>query len=771
MKKSKILAVAALGSLILTGCGNNNNNSSSTNTSSSTGGNSSTTTPVSSSIVVETIVVSISGPSEIDTAATNPQIQLEVSVTGTQNTAVTWSSNSTLVTVENGLVTYVGEPLSIDITVGITATSVANTEKSATKTITLKRKKSVGQVGKLTSQMLEDLGNASITVNGTLTDHYKDFTSPGQPETTHNYGMKVEMEQDAWKGSYWVTRNGVEGTHNETSYSKGKTDGLVDANGKSGHALVQKYIDKDNKVASKEDVNYAGYYNLWEENHLWNHIAQLDVNKFKLSDDGDKYEYTIDQTSETDLYLMTYLSYSLTPILSDTLFELSITCDNEKITSLSASTEVLYYGSSDGTAKDADSASWTTIDLTFDNIGTTKVPDITPYAATEYTSLLQTAIDKMKGVKNYTFKAVDTSTYTASSDESSYMRNQGVANKKLPTSSATGSAGLDGYVTADAILLKRTIAYTSYMDDPYGIEWTGYKDNKDGTYDYFAYDASNQALAGKRQYTGDMFDRMPQFNFAAEVFGEPSISTVAGVTSYTFTLRDSAINNQIAPQVSAHSNASNSSANVDTSLSITVDSEGNLLKTVYPYELNSGAYVGYITTTYSNVGTTALDDDTFDNYRPRVVAADWSGFDGEYETAYNSGYTNATADVVLNKMFGDKSSSFPIPQDFRDVFGDSFSLKVSLDYNSNGRASVGFNLSSVNLDSNHRITDWTELMAAFGEIVSAKGYERLSGDRYEKDTQSSKYASFANEDADILIRFENLGYRTIYMNAYKLSES
>ena len=146
MKKSKILAVAALGSLILTGCGNNNNNSSSTNTSSSTGGNSSTTTPVSSSTVVETIVVSISGPSEIDTAATNPQIQLEVSITGTQNTAVTWSSNSTLVTVENGLVTYVGEPLSIDITVGITATSVANTEKSATKTITLKRKKSVGQV-------------------------------------------------------------------------------------------------------------------------------------------------------------------------------------------------------------------------------------------------------------------------------------------------------------------------------------------------------------------------------------------------------------------------------------------------------------------------------------------------------------------------------------------------------------------------------------------------------------------------------------------------
>lgn len=32
MKRSKILAVAALGSLILTGCGNNNNNSSSTNT-------------------------------------------------------------------------------------------------------------------------------------------------------------------------------------------------------------------------------------------------------------------------------------------------------------------------------------------------------------------------------------------------------------------------------------------------------------------------------------------------------------------------------------------------------------------------------------------------------------------------------------------------------------------------------------------------------------------------------------------------------------------
>mgnify|MGYP007026163005 FL=1 len=191
----------------------------------------------------------------------------------------------------------------------------------------------------------EEIGNSSITVNGELVDFYKDFTLD---KTTNNtYYMVTKMEENAWAGEYWIRKNNKDGTHQVNTYKKGVVDGLTDEEGNTGHALDKIYINKDNVATRESDMNTFGSYNLWEQNHLWNHLGNLDINKFTYNSKTGAYDYYIDPTDMDNLYLPTYLSYSLTPLLSDTLLEISLYVEDGHVTRLTGSTEVLYYGSTD----------------------------------------------------------------------------------------------------------------------------------------------------------------------------------------------------------------------------------------------------------------------------------------------------------------------------------------------------------------------------------------------------------------------------------------
>lgn len=101
--------------------------------------------------------------------------------------------------------------------------------------LSLKAPTKQGQVGELTSQMIEEIGNSSITVNGELVDFYKDFTLD---KTTNNtYYMVTKMEENAWAGEYWIRKNNKDGAHQVNTYKKGVVDGLTDEEGNTGHAL------------------------------------------------------------------------------------------------------------------------------------------------------------------------------------------------------------------------------------------------------------------------------------------------------------------------------------------------------------------------------------------------------------------------------------------------------------------------------------------------------------------------------------------------------
>lgn len=94
---------------------------------------------------------------------------------------------------------------------------------------------------------------------------------------------------------------------------------------------------------------------------------------------------------------MTYLSFSLTPVLSDTLDKLYLKVENGKVTQLLAQTEILYYGSN--TEEDPDAMSYSDVKISFSNVGTTVVESPKPFDAPDYADKLQAALEKCKTLK------------------------------------------------------------------------------------------------------------------------------------------------------------------------------------------------------------------------------------------------------------------------------------------------------------------------------------------------------------------------------------
>lgn len=129
MKKHLSILTLAMVSLLVASCNGNGGNTSSTTVSSTPNTSSSST----SSSSTQTVNVAISGPTSVRYGGT---INLLATVTGSANTAVIWSTDSNVVAVSDGTVIVIKE-VTVDTTVTIKATSVADNTKSASYTITV----------------------------------------------------------------------------------------------------------------------------------------------------------------------------------------------------------------------------------------------------------------------------------------------------------------------------------------------------------------------------------------------------------------------------------------------------------------------------------------------------------------------------------------------------------------------------------------------------------------------------------------------------------
>ena len=757
----------------------------SASTSESTSASESASTSESDSSVSEPVSepegdynVAISISIDKDEITVGQTASLTVEVTGTDNPIYTISfSEEGIIAVNNGIISIVSEEFTIAKRITITATADADNSKSASAAITVRPARIEGQVGELTSDMLVELGNQSITVTGTLTDIYTDFNQPIYSGST-TYDMVVYMEDGKWSGSW--NRAAIdlfdEPVVITDIYARSEKDGYQDSYGNVGHAMERILINKNNEVERRMVKDYMSVPAIWEAQHLYNHLDQLSIDKFEYDPENDVYEYRYDSSDMDDVYLMTYLSYSLTPLLADTLDKLYFVVEDGAITKLIAYVPTAYVGEwyDENNNVHYDAMTETMIELTFSDIGSTVVADPAPFEGGDYNDLLKSAIAEMAGARNYTFQAIDTSTYSASGDAGDYeIMSVGGTSADLSignNTSATGTVGLLGHVTEDAILLADTGKYSYSMDDKlYHTEYTGYKNNGDGTYDHFAYDSKIPGFYGTKRVTGSVSDVLPTFNFASELFIYDSSFKKGSVTYYVFKLRESAINRDIAMEVSMHENADDAAADAIQEFTITISETGHLYETVYSYDLVSGTYLGNITTRYSSVGTTVLDEDLFDGYVPRKVMDSWDDYNVKYYTSSPTGgiWEDVTADVVLQAMFGDEYANIPPVSDFVEIFGDNLNgpfydwIVVGTDDDGNNlyRGKLNFNTSATEYDENAKITNLDAIYAELEEMLTGYGFTKSkqnSGASY-----GNSYICFIKGDVQIYV--ENNGTKHLWI--------
>lgn len=731
------------------------------------------------------------------------EIQLTATVTGAENTAVTWSvSDTNFATISaNGLLTITRDQTTNKKLV-VTATSVEDKTRTASTTFEILAPVIDGQIGLLTSEMIEAVGNDSITVTGTITDHYVDLNA-SYNSVNRTYDMKVMMEAGKWYGEWRNQPTPGDISVGDAGWVKNlyqqSDEDVTDSNGETGKGLAEVYIGKDNTVVSKLVTNYMSTPALWASQHYYNHLAQLDVNKFEqVSVDNDKqYMYKVDVTSEESLYLMTYFSFSLTPLLSDTLDRIILEVDEEtqSITKILGQTETLYDGGATTSAEEASSISYTTIELTVSDVGTTTVPTPTPYEAPDHADALQAALNKMKTAKNYTFEMVDKMTNAPTGGEGDYniesVSGGASAFRSVPFageagdaatkptignhSTASGTAGIVGWITEDAILFAETTEYTSSMDNlNFRREYWGYKPNADASYDMFEYDSTDKVFKGVQRINGNMADTLATFDFSPNVFEYVGSSK----DGYIFELREGTISRDIAMEVCMDTIARSAVSSSSTPVRITVDANGNLTSTRFAYSLN-GVYSGYCTTTFKDFGTTDLnkiDANLFAGYVPRAYKTAWSDYmvnDYYPNHSTTGGQQSIAADQLIAQIY--PKCTLPTPKLFLDLFGDTlggpfFDWDEREDGTYMDILSITLKISDDEVDENLHLTkakaeEWVEKIKT---AMKAEGFEYspansdLSGLGYE--TRSSVFAFVGN---GLIIRVEMNNTRFFWFDFYK----
>lgn len=733
------------------------------------------------------IIIPVGGSIELSASAdkiqagTNETITFTANVKDMTDTSVAWSlegNGASFVTISNnGVLSLTDLAPKMNAYVTVTATSTVSPSVKASYTIEVIAVVTPGQVGELSTELFAELGNSAITVTGEVEDVAMLIADPENPKV-NAYEFKVMMSDGAWYGEW--NRKGSQDVE-ANNYRRSK-DPISDKDNR--HTFDQAFVNKDNEVEYKPVTDYNSVMAIWEEQHMWNHLAQLgnDVeNRWEQDVENQCYSYIIDDSSAVnlvnDLYLRTYLAYSLTPMLDngDTLDQINVYVQDGKITKMEALTAPFY--GEDVKAEDATYVEYTKLTAYFTEVGTTKVPEPEAFEAPRHADALTAALAKMKGATNYTFNAKETTIQAPSPDEGDYTIDSVTTYKTSASNgtSATGQEGLNGYVTDNAVLLARTGKYTSGMDDKlYHTEYSGYYQIPDaeGVYDYFAYDASIGALAGQRQYKGNLFDNMPKFEFSANIFrfaGSSEIEVPKGsdnwVPVYNFTLREPSIMRDVAMQMSMHSYAQDAYGATNGSLKITVIGDGDearIYSTQFPYSLVSGTYTGLIETTFTNIGSTTLAADTFDGYAPRVVKTNWNQYDVKYyhaDHSTQSAYDQIRADQLFGQIFGSEASNVPQPEVFYNAFEDTMSGPF-FEWTESDKTASGYQdwisvkLSIDEYDENMKINDeiydkyiskLTAELAKVGFSVSAANV----GTTYWGD----RYIAYTN--GNIMVKVEN----------------
>ncbi len=725
-----------------------------------------------------TPAITVSVDSTAATISEGESVTFTANVEGTDDKSVLWSVSDpvTLRISEDGIVEVLKAPTVLDKLVTVTATSKVNDKSKGTKTIRVLAPRRSGQVGYLTSQMIDDISGDNLTVGGTVTDIVINQKIGSTTEKV--YESTVKMDTDKWSGS-WNAQNSTnvivdtykKGDKNNVKYteinpSTGESEQLSD-----GHSVEKAYITRKNTVGSKMLTDYRSFPVAWEAQHYWNHIKGFyslitDAHISYNPDVPSEYTFTVDNKSSEELFFMSYLTQSLTPMLDPgaEYFE-SVTFklddNHEKIKSIVALTVPEYTGAVTNQAGEVTSyntMSYSKVALDISDIGSTAIADLTAYEAPMHADKLEAAIAQMQNATSYKFNAVVNSSYEATPDDDDYSGSYESA-RKLNAAAADapsytfngdpynyrsdkGIVGSEGWVTDKAILVAKTDKYSSSMDDMlYHTEYSAYL-QFDGYYEEAEYysktveSSTVKGLKGTKRVKSNISDALPDFDFSANVFEFVGSSTTgSGRTLYTFKLREPTITQDIAEQSSMDSYADSAISDSSNVVQIVVDDNGNFVSVSYPFDITMRA--GTCKITYSNIGSTTINMDKLNaNYVARGEMATWDLYEMKYYRDSNGDYVwnddhsliiYPAADVAIKDMYG--GVEVPAPTVFMEIFGDNFSgpffddkTVTKDDGTTEYIRYMSLKAQSTEHDENRQISNFDELHKKMDEVFTKNGF-------------------------------------------------
>ncbi len=572
------------------------------------------------------VTVGIESGSEIHSGKT---LQLTANVSGAEDTSVTWkvTLGQDVITVDaTGLVT--AKEVTSDVVVEVEARSNANSEKFATKTLTVVAKPD------LTQEMLDALQGERVYFDGFINITVYSLGPFSKVESTYTTVIKTKSDGEHWYGEY-------------INSTTGAAAGLYCAN-HDGYA-TNVGLNFNNSEEYEPMLDDDGNKISWEDSGLYNNFNGLTVDDFTFNEDTWRYEYNGDDGLDKKVIA------SANPY-DFVVNGFALIISGDVISGIYAKS------GDDYTVVDGyRSIQEMTVAIVVDD--SIEVPTVNKYIHMPVHDKLQTAIDNMKNLTSYTmdYKEIVASAY------------------------ATGvvEAGFVETITPDTLhFVPYSVTYTEDLEeihtpDPSGSY--GYRKFEDNLYN--AYYNSETGYVASRAYQSSVNEARPSFDFAAAIFTSHYEDEETGETRY-----------YVADMMSGVASTFYNCVGNDKSLYGIFATRGYTSQTesFTPYVVvkdgyiteacfyfNMGLMYGVVELKYSDFNTTVTPAEaTFEGFEVRQVPDSWTQLSiivpGELGDTESDEERNAQE--YWNELLGDSSDEIPF---FGNALGDTYGFGMA----------------------------------------------------------------------------------------------
>lgn len=646
------------------------------------------------------ITVAISGKSEVKSGAS---IQFDAIVSGTVDWSVEWS-----ITVggEYATIDQNGKLQAADVSgdkiVKVQAVSLVDTTAKAEKTLTIRSQPT------LTQDMLDAIKDDRVGFEGYLSIALYTIGQFEKLATTYTTSVKTSMDGSNWYAEYDNTSLGI-------------TSALYYKNHQNKACQVGVSLMNEEEYYPMTDDD--GSEVSWENAGLYNGFKKLTVEDFTFSETSWRYEYT-----GNDPYFLKRIIAAANP------YDFS----PESVSLIIGEGEVLgIYAKSNADYNILSGYKGIQELFVAINIGDiVKVPAISKYTHESVHDGLQTALDNMHALENYTlnFKEITASYLTTGYVQSGF------------TETITQN---------DCYFRPFSVSYDLYGNEIHtykeGEEY-GYQKKSDTLYNAYTADETGNFRAS-RAYEKDFSNAKPTFAFAPEIFRSYYEDEETGETTYYADSLMSYVASTFYYGVGNDINLYGIFATegvISSTESFTpyiVVKDGYIVEACFYFYL--GSMYGVVELSYSDFNTTALPEGVTIDFETRQVPTSWSeltiSVSSDSETTENDYEVNALD--YLKEFYGDEEIAERMPF-FGTPLGDTYGFgltTVHIAESSNiAKKSVVFYY-DVPLDTDYTINS---SLTAIEEYLLNLGFEK---NKYGEFTKGDIAVAPVDSSLDLMI--------------------